>query len=355
MAHPVIEDKNIRPTLNSNHYHRLFMVVFVLVALCPLLKFPRKVIENKPLVGNDWLQEIYASVRYALGDRVFDVALLGKNNWLSYTAENSLDDYQNTRPFSQQDLADIQRKLDRLNALLRSKGIKLIVVIPPNKNTIYPEYMAPQVPILGKQSRLDQLLNYEKTHGEFKIMDLRPALLQARSEHQLYYAHDAHWNPFGAFVAYREIMSELQIDFPSIQAHTLNDFNVVPGSEPEDLIYADYLDFVIRSDLFSLDPKFPRDVTMQLWMDGSNDPSFYNTISMSNITTTKPDKTLPRLLMFRDSYADILIPFLSDQFSRAVYLWAFPENETYYASEAPDVVIIEYTERYLSYLLTIPG
>jgi len=57
----------------------------------------------------------------------------------------------------------------------------------------------------------------------------------------------------------------------------------------------------------------------------------------------------PRLLMYRDSFANGLAPELSEQFSQAVYLSAVPTNELYYDVdiEKPDVVIIEFTERNL--------
>ena len=34
-----------------------------------------------------------------------------------------------------------------------------------------------------------------------------------------------------------------------------------------------------------------------------------------------PDSTLPRAVIFRDSFASRLVPFLSEHFSRAVYMW----------------------------------
>ena len=64
-----------------------------------------------------------------------------------------------------------------------------------------------------------------------------------------------------------------------------------------------------------------------------------------------PDPTLPRAVIFHDSFFNEMIPFLSDHFSWAIYHWAFKVDETLIAGEKPDVVIFEVTDRYLSRLL----
>lgn len=59
---------------------------------------------------------------------------------------------------------------------------------------------------------------------------------------------------------------------------------------------------------------------------------------------------LPRAVMFRDSFASSMIPFLSEHFRRIVYEWQGP-NQFNYAlveREKPDVVIQEMVERKLS-------
>jgi len=62
---------------------------------------------------------------------------------------------------------------------------------------------------------------------------------------------------------------------------------------------------------------------------------------------------LPKLVMFRDSFADGLIPYLSENFSRSVYVWKPKVDLQVIEQEKPDIVIFEVAERYLGSLLSI--
>jgi hypothetical protein len=64
-----------------------------------------------------------------------------------------------------------------------------------------------------------------------------------------------------------------------------------------------------------------------------------------------PDSQLPRLVMFRDSFASALVPFLSTCFSRSVYVWSFYHDLSLITREKPNIVIDEVNERYLYVLI----
>jgi hypothetical protein len=57
---------------------------------------------------------------------------------------------------------------------------------------------------------------------------------------------------------------------------------------------------------------------------------------------------LPRLVMFHDSFGLRLIRFLSEHFSRSVYVEARDVKRLTVEWEQPDVVILEVCERYLA-------
>ena len=73
------------------------------------------------------------------------------------------------------------------------------------------------------------------------------------------------------------------------------------------------------------------------------DPGF----NEGRLVTEIPNSSLPKLLMFRDSYANALIPFLSEHFRRAVYLWQYEIDPDLVAAEQPDIVIHEWAGRRL--------
>jgi hypothetical protein len=68
------------------------------------------------------------------------------------------------------------------------------------------------------------------------------------------------------------------------------------------------------------------------------------------------DPSLPRLVMFHDSFGTALKPFLAEHFSRAVYDFSpMTFDQSILEREKPDLVIQEITERYLSIDFTAPG
>ncbi|MBK8340774.1 MAG: hypothetical protein IPK99_12625 [Flavobacteriales bacterium] len=60
-----------------------------------------------------------------------------------------------------------------------------------------------------------------------------------------------------------------------------------------------------------------------------------------------PDPQAPKLLMFRDSFAVYLIPYLSEHFSRSVYVWSPIFIPAIVESERPDIVVQELLEVFL--------
>ena len=62
------------------------------------------------------------------------------------------------------------------------------------------------------------------------------------------------------------------------------------------------------------------------------------------------DDFLPKVLVFRDSFSDALIPFLAEQFSRGLYMHAFAPDFDLVEEGQPDIVILEVAQRYLGLL-----
>ena len=70
----------------------------------------------------------------------------------------------------------------------------------------------------------------------------------------------------------------------------------------------------------------------------------------ARLVTAQPDGSRPRAVVFRDSFGSALIPFLSEHFSRALYLWQYNVDPDVVLDERPDVVIQEWVGRRLSTL-----
>ena len=283
----------------------------------------------------------FTTFRFEAGDRVFNNAIAGKSGWIFYAGELSIPEYQRTDRFSQRDLRTLQRKLDELESFLAADGRALLLVVPPNKTTIYPQYMPDEIPVLGAVSRFDEVLRYVDDHGTTRILDLRPALIRESATQQIYYRTDTHWNELGAYYAYVEIVEALSVDFPGLGAHALSDFELrtVVGDARTDLPRS--MGFLsLQDDAPVLEPRFPVHIstTTDRLPDGQE-----------ILRTTNRDEGMPTALVFGDSFYGGLRRFMELGFSRVTML---PYNSLSGASvydwirqEEPDIVIIECVER----------
>jgi hypothetical protein len=134
-------------------------------------------------------------------------AVVGRHGWLfylpgvRYLVERQTSDFQN---LSDDPLPAIRSFRDQLQA----RGIRLLVVPVPNKESVYPEMLAKRAEDAGvvvcEQTRrlLDQL-----RHSGIEYVDLFELFRRAKQEEstsgsrRLYLAHDSHWSPEGARMA----------------------------------------------------------------------------------------------------------------------------------------------------------
>ena len=333
-------------------YPLVFIAAFIGLLLIPLrtLALDPNTIEDS-FYGRERLIAWTANLRVLLGDRAFPKVVVGQDGWLVYTAENDIEDYQRVTPFTDAELARIQKSLDALHARYAQQGITLLVVVPPNKNTIYPEKVPSEIPVYGEESQLDQLIAYLHQYGQTQILDLRTALLAAKKDQQIYYATDTHWNDYGAFIAYQQIMAALGKNFPNLVAYPESDFRVVKRA-PE------FLDLSINigATLFpeqriQFAPKF-------------EDHTTYKNVTVAGrkiMFSYNPDASLPKLILYHDSFFFRVIPLLGEHFSNGIYIQNYVGGGLWSLSwvdeQKPNVVIIEFAERYLQDLplLIDPG
>ena len=323
-------------------YSSGFISVFLLLLILPLRTLaldPYAIDEG--FYGRNYLVQIIADLRVVLGDRVFPKVLVGDEGWLIYTAENDIEDYQRAQPFEESELARIQDALDELTARLQEQGTTLLVVIPPNKNTIYPERVPAAIRLVGDQSKLDQLLTYMRTHGDTQILDLRPALLAVKEERQAYYATDTHWNDYGAYAAYGAILDALAPTFPSLVPHPASDFEVVVRS-PETLDLAENIGTgMLTESQIQFVPQFDLQTNYRILTVGGRRIQFSH----------NPNAFLPSAIIYHDSFFFRVNPLLGEHFRDGMFIQNYMGGGLWTLDwvdeRRPDIVIIEFAERYL--------
>lgn len=298
---------------------------------------------NLYFLGREPLVEAFSTIRLALGDRIFNQVLVGRDGWLFYTGDRAIDDYQRSNPFSPGDLRKVQEEFDALYEQLQRKGILLIVVIAPDKTTLYGEYMPQEIDVVGRQSRLGQFIAYMHDHGKTPVIDLRSPLVEAAKTEQMYFKTDTHWNPAGSYIAYRAILQRLSPHFAGMDPHPWSAYNVFSKYRTMDLSIL--MGLPTQQELaWGTAPKFPVEIHDKsvLMPDGT----------WAVRISTNEDQGLPSALIFHDSYFYWVISYLQPHFRQITSVWHHPDptlwNMDWVDLFHPDVVIIEYAERYLN-------
>jgi hypothetical protein len=265
----------------------------------------------------------------------------GSNGWFFYADDNAIDDFASANLLTPQAIANWRRAVVDAHRWLQGRGIGYVFTVAPDKHAVYPEEMPVSLVRISEMSRTDQLLTALQDTG-FAV-DVRPALFQAKARERIYQRTDTHWNDRGALVAYQQIVEAVRARVPAVPpAWTREDFEAVAtDAEAGDLAGMMGLKRVLREEDLVLRPRKPRRARVV------EPAGAAPTAEEGRLVTEIPGSTLPRAVVFRDSFVSRLVPFISEHFSRAVYLWQNDFDADVVAREHPDVVIQEIVGRHL--------
>ena len=304
--------------------------------------------------GRDRLIAMHHATK-AVGFGVSPVAtvMIGQDGWLYFLGEDgkSVDrDYRGVAPYPRDEPERVAAELKRRHDYLARQGIAYVVMIVPDKATIYPEHLPQWVRKLEPRTRLDQLYQALKAYPDVDVLDLRPALTAAKGHERVYYQTDSHWNYAGATVGYEALVSRLKERLPGFPAVPAERPLFVPGVDT-------YSGDLAR--LLGLHQFWREDDTAPLAKVLGNAqarcsrpaaepfPSGVTPPSVPTIVEGCDRPGYPTAIVYRDSMAIPLIPLLSENFRRVVYLGDRRFDRELIEREKPAVVIDEMVERSL--------
>lgn len=290
-----------------------------------------------------WCSQWKASLYHDLtGHKVVE----GRDGWLFTGELQMIEHYLGMQQFTPAQLRDWQTLLEKRRDWLAARGIKYLVVIPPDKHSIYPEdlpdWLQNAAPT-NRVTKLDQFVQYMKAHSTVDVLDLRPALLSAKVVAPLYLQNDTHWNQFGSFIGAREVISRLSKQSPDLPLLKLEDYrwtNLPVAS-------GDLLAFLgeqrTEKNYFEFTAKNPAAIPQVQVSEGIL--STWNTRKPGAITEN-PAAKAGTLIIFGDSFGHGWHLYLGSRFRRVFY---FGENREFnpkvILENQPQVVINEMLER----------
>jgi len=267
----------------------------------------------------------------------------GKFNWLFYNKLDSeiFNSYSKQNLLSPSELDSTITNWENCKTALEKKEIKYIMAVWPNKATIYPEFLPSTMKMQIKYgiSKTDQIKNFlQITNSKIPFIDVRSSLLEKKKENQLYHKHDTHWNELGAYYAYRDFFKQTK-GVLGIEPYNLDSFLYSEKAESKgDLL--NMIGICDNSSFIDIHPK------LQYKQENLNLTSFDGKFKNSLVYVNENCKNNLRVLVFRDSFTDALIPYFRLHFRETHFVW-FDFQEHIVESIKPDVVITSFVERNL--------
>lgn len=258
--------------------------------------------------------------------------ITGTDGWYFYSAGSSVEDYLGVNRFSADQLSEIAARVEETAAYFEERGTQFLLLIAPNKESVYREYLPGDFPKDEKTTRRSELIAYLQQHTSIPVVDPYPAMRSDRSV-QWYYQTDTHWNDAGGFLA-----SQLLIKACGGTPTPISEVTV--SWEPHDM--GDL------ANLFHMPPSLNREQNAVIsgYYDGLS-MDFTDVNGDGNLVHVRtPDAPDPRrIAIYRDSFGSALLTGLSHYFQETDFYHWQHFDASLLNENPPDLLVYQVVER----------
>ena len=362
-------------------YQNLLILFFIAILFIPMFGLVK--INNEPVENNSFIESKVQFERF-FEDNLFkkqgmrtyftrlqlllglspaeDIAILGDHGFLFIANSNDLelDAYRGLRDFSDAHYENAIDHLSWIESFFTEQDIDFLLMIAPDKSTIYGDYLPKRISRTGITPRNTFMDFVNKNDISDYVLDLAPALEEAQKtivdefQNYLYYKGDSHWNNYGAFLAFEDYLNYTNrldseaADYPLIEAKWFepyfgtNDLAelIFPGAAAEYTKKYPELEVV-----FETSPEMPQHTEERLTTN-----SDWRELFVMRNENAVFDETV---FLFRDSFAFAQLNYFSYLYSE-VYVVHYNrilvedmrwQLEWMIESFEPDRVVLEIVER----------
>jgi hypothetical protein len=290
--------------------------------------------------NNHWKEQLFRDTSHQ------DV-IVGRDGWLFYSGDGMVANVTRDAVWSEQDLKNWCRLLEMRRDWLRERGAHYLMVVPPDKHSVYPEYLPAWLKQGTRPSKIQQLVQYMRAHSTVQVLDLTDTLIEAKKIRVDYLKTDTHWNSFGGFVAYRALVAALARQLPGLEPLPLEIFDWKPTPQAG----GDLVTILGReggsqeTECLSAIPlkqiPTPREV-----YDPVRLPQYGPKATWTLFTLN--EKASGKAMVFHDSFACSWYPYLGQHFKEIIYVWHYEWDRRLIEQEKPELVIDEILERFFN-------
>ncbi len=271
-----------------------------------------------------------------LAPTVSKETILGRYDWLFYTGNGSVSYYRGTNLLDEETLEQRKNITEKLYSICNDRGINLYIMIFPNKEQVYSEYM-PSYTVEDEYKRVQREVDYINADHENAVLYPLQDLKTADAYWQVYSRYDTHWNHMGAFIGMQHLYKVIGMELTN--PFNENVFKVV--NTRDDLIILGGLSKAAYPD----DYDYLVDYRPEITVNNLNVMSAVNRVTSDSANDKK-------LVFISDSYRELMAPFITKDFKESVILHMDKTDSCVQDILDTDVLFLAAVERYDSRLFS---
>ena len=283
-----------------------------------------------------------------------EFVIIGRDGWLFFNGEglSGLRGLLGLRHQSRFQLDSHQTTLISHRNWLAKRDISYLFLPIPNKMTVYPEYLPYRLQKYSGNSYYEQVVSFLKEQGKFTdFIDMESLFLEKKQEKQLYLKTDSHWNDYGAYLAYQNIIRETAARGIPVRELTGEDFSWTTTRYSGDLATFLHMAETLTETVPQAQSIAPchdtvpsstqREQNRDAFKAFAGDPRGFSMVQNCNDNDTT-------VLLIHDSFGNALKPYLSASFGTIFYVErGFNSVKDFIDQIRPDIVLDLRIERNL--------
>jgi hypothetical protein len=270
-------------------------------------------------------------------------AWVGRDGWL-FLNVNPPTDRPDLKPTIAERVDDWADALAARHDYLTARDIGYVVMVVPDKSSVYPEYLSGR-PARHPPPEPTARLTERLTAREVRVVDPLPALRAAKqhAQHPLYTRRDSHWTFDGGRVAYRLLADALALPDPLPE----------DGYEMPELPFTPDLGRLVglpeaeRTEVRRVPTPRGRVVRQDEEVFAARFPSRVWNLGLKPCLYTCPDAPGPAVVVFHDSFGPPLLRYLSADCRRVAAVPTDSFEPGLIDEEKPAVVVQQIVARKL--------
>ncbi len=296
---------------------------------------------NDHLPFKNEIRKLKSKILYTFNVSATPRVIIAKDKWLFYNSEaandgETIENYTKTSKYSKKDKKNIKKELELTNNKLKSNNVDFYLLVIPNKENVYSDKLEGIINrSKNKYSKTEDLINYLKKETNLNIIYPKEILLKNRKKYETYGKLGTHWNNYGAYLAFNNLMKNIN------NTYTPKPIKIAFKKDENGIAKMNLLNDLTHKE--ATVTNFYNNIKTNCTIN-----KYYAECESSNPIYNK------NILIVGDSFREKLIPYISKLYKNSTFIHRDFYKQEYIKEKNIDIVIFITVERYSECLKNIP-